>query len=379
MVSLKYVFCGLSAACLISTTSSAQILPSPTTESRAAASEAESLRLALQTNLPAWLDEYDVPSAAIAYIENGKLAWTMASGEANKNTPATPETLYNIASMTKPLVAETVTRLAASGHFSLDDSMAQTWIDPDIQDDPRHIALTPTIALTHRTGFPNWRFETDNILTFKHDPDSQFGYSGEGLQYVARYIERKMGEPLETLVAENIFGPAGMTETTFTDKDWLDGRIAISQAKDGTRAYAPRREKWNAADDVWSSVSDYARFMIFVMDNPVNEQSPSEYWLPEHNLKSQICGEGRVSPELCPNALGFSAGWSIYDTSDNLIVFHGGGDVGERTMGLFNPITKQGAVIFTNGANGQKIVRDVIKTLLPDPSFGAFMTMQAGG
>lgn len=378
----RYLLIG--AACITSLFASdimAQPMAGNGVESQisSASANAEGLRTRIAQEVPASLAENDVPSASIAYIEDGKMAWTFAAGESEPGKPATTDTLYNIASMTKSLVAETVVRLSKSGAFSLDDSMASAWIDPDIKDDPRHKLLTPRIALTHRTGFSNWRHQTDNILKFQNDPDTQFGYSGEGMQYVARFIEKKLNTSLEELVADTVFKPAGMNETTFTDKPWLVDRIAMSQNDAGEHKFSPRRKTWNAADDVWSSASDYARFMIWVMENPVSTERAATYWIPRHNLKYQICQEGRVPLPLCPKSLGFTAGWTIYDTPENLIVMHGGGDEGEHTLGFFNPVTGSGAVILTNGANGQKVIQDVVKILLPDPSFVAFLTMQAGG
>lgn len=338
-----------------------------------------SLKKSLSEKLPSWLAEYDVPSAAIAYIVDGKIAWTHVAGEAEPGKAATKDTLYNIASMTKPLVAETVVRLAKAGAFSLNDIMADTWVDPDIKSDPRHRHLTPHIALIHRTGFPNWRYQTDGVLTFKNDPGTKFGYSGEGFQYIARFAEEKMSEPLEKLVSREIFEPAGMTQTSFTGKPWFAGRIAMSRNGKGEHAHATVREEWNAADDVWATVSDYARFLTWVMANPVSGEPAAAYWIAQENLGGQICGEGRLAADVCPKSLGFVSGWNVYRTADNLIVMHGGGDVGERTLGFFDPIGKTGAVIFTNGAKGQKVIRDVVEILFPDPSFVAFMNLQAGG
>lgn len=59
--------------------------------------------------------QYDVPSVAIGYIENDKLAWTAVYGEQSPGVPATDNTLYNIASLTKPISAETILRLASKG------------------------------------------------------------------------------------------------------------------------------------------------------------------------------------------------------------------------------------------------------------------------
>lgn len=337
------------------------------------------LKNRIAAQLPDWLAEYDVPSAAIAYIADGKIAWTHVAGEAEPGKAANADTLYNIASMTKPLVAETVVRLAKAGAYSLNESMAGGWVDPDIESDPRHKLLTPHMALVHRTGFPNWRYQTKDVLTFKNDPDTQFGYSGEGFQYMARFAEKKMDAPLEELVVKQIFAPAGMTQTSFTEKPWFAGRIAMSRNGKGEHDYATVRKEWNAADDVWGTVGDYARFLTWVMDNPVSQEPAVTYWKAEENLGGQICGEGRLATDICPKSLGFVGGWNVYHTADNLIIMHGGGDVGERTLGFFDPVNKTGAVIFTNGAKGQKVIRDVVKTLYPDPSFIAFMNLQAGG
>ncbi len=328
--------------------------------------------------LPTWLAEYDVPSAAIAYISDGQVAWTHVAGEAEPGKAATADTLYNIASMTKPLVAETVVRLAKGKAFTLDGSMAGSWVDPDIKSDPRHKLLTPRMALVHRTGFPNWRYQTKDVLTFKDDPDTKFGYSGEGFQYMARFAEKKMSMPLEKLVAQQIFEPAGMTRTSFTEKPWFAGRIAMSRNGKGEHAHATVRKDWNAADDVWSTIGDYARFLTWMMANPVSDKPAENYWTAEENLGGQICGEGRLAAEVCPKILGFVGGWNVYHTADNVIVMHGGGDVGERTLGFFDPVNKTGAVIFTNGAKGQKVIRDTVKILYPDPSLVAFMELQAG-
>ena len=104
-----------------------------------------------------WLKESDVPSVAVAYIKDGKVAWTAVYGEQSPGVPATEKTLYNLASLTKPITAETVLRLASAGKLSLDESMSPFWLDPDIKDDPWSKLLTPRLCLSHQTGFANWR------------------------------------------------------------------------------------------------------------------------------------------------------------------------------------------------------------------------------
>lgn len=164
--------------------------------------KASALRLTLDEKALEWLETYDVPSVAVAYVEDGQLAWTAVYGEQSAGVPATEETLYNIASMTKPITAETILRLVSDRKISLDEPMSAHWIDPDIAGNPWHDKLTPAIALSHRTGFINWRFQTNDTLEFLWEPGTKTGYSGEGYNYVARFAEKKLGQPFEALAQD---------------------------------------------------------------------------------------------------------------------------------------------------------------------------------
>jgi CubicO group peptidase (beta-lactamase class C family) len=120
-----------------------------------------------------WLKESDVPSVAVAYIKDGKVSWTAVYGEQSPGVPATGKTLYNLASLTKPITAETVLRLASAGKLSLDESMSPFWLDPDIKDDPWSKLLTPRLCLSHQTGFANWRRMTGGVLKMRWEPGTQ--------------------------------------------------------------------------------------------------------------------------------------------------------------------------------------------------------------
>src|SRR5579863_8208223 len=169
-----------------------------------------------KTILPLLQREH-VASVSFATIANGKTVLAEAYGEAGPGISASNTTLYNIASMSKPISAEVILRLASAGKLSLDEPMWPYWIDPDLAADPRAKLLTPRMALDHQTGFANWRQETGGKLAFIRDPGTAFGYSGEGYQYVARFAEKKTGQPFEKLAQSLVFDPAGMTRTAYTD------------------------------------------------------------------------------------------------------------------------------------------------------------------
>ena len=317
-----------------------------------------------------WLAEADVPSVAIAWIEQGEIAWTAVYGERAPDTAATSDTLYNIASMTKPVTAETVLRLASDGRLSLDDRMADWWTDPDIADDPRRLALTPQIALRHQTGFPNWR---DDRLTFNFEPGTDTAYSGEGYEYVARFAAARTGEPFEALAQKVVFDPIGMSSASYVVRDGMEERAALPYGPEGVWGEPVLREEMNAADDVVLTVSDYAAFMVSVMKG---EGISGEIAANRFEFEGNVFANG-CPWERCPESAGFAMGWTVFRYANETVVMHGGGDWGERTLGFFVPERNIGAVIFTNGANGSQLIRDVAGVLYPGSDFLEFLAFQA--
>src|SRR5271163_3626258 len=119
------------------------------------------LKQGLDQQVPGWLKELHATSASVAYIADGKIAWTAYYGaQAPGGPPANEKTLYNVASLTKPITAEVIVRLASDKKLALDEPMYPYWIDPDIRDNPWSKLLTPRICLAHQTGFTNWRYQT---------------------------------------------------------------------------------------------------------------------------------------------------------------------------------------------------------------------------
>jgi len=128
-----------------------------TVASRQATDRGRELRSQLDQDAPKWLAEFAIPSVSIAGIEDGRIVLVAAYGVQSAGVAATPQTLYNIASMTKPISAEVILCLVSKGQIALDEPMHPYWVDPDVANDELHKLLTPRLALNHQTGFPNWR------------------------------------------------------------------------------------------------------------------------------------------------------------------------------------------------------------------------------
>lgn len=302
-----------------------------------------------------------IDTAAVGLMQGGKLIWTAYYGEHRAGVPASADTQFNVGSITKTVSAETVLRLVANGRLDLDESMAAYWVDPDIADDPRHQALTPRMALTHTTGLPNWRWFTDNYkLQFLRDPGADYGYSGEGFQYMARYVEAKLEQDFESLVKKMVFEPVGITQASFSRREANFPNIAETRDAEGNLVapycrpggkYCVEEGGYSAAGNMVITLPEYARFLTSVMKGEGYDTALKA----ERNRVQAIrpvryCDTGQ--PE-CPKRQGYGLGWVVVDTAKDKLLWHGGSDWSLVTSAYFYEKTGEGLIIFLNGVNAR--------------------------
>jgi CubicO group peptidase (beta-lactamase class C family) len=346
-------------------------------ESKAPAAEIAAAPASLDRDVPRWLEQNHVPSVSIAHIDQGKLVFAKAYGSQSPGKPATTKTLYNIASMTKPISAEVVLQLASTGRLGLDESMAPTWTDPDIANDDRRRLLTPRLALSHRSGFPNWRRQTGGILTFKNAPGEAIGYSGEGYEYVARFAQAKVHTDFEALAQKQIFDPLGMRDTAYTRRAWFEGRIAQPSDAQGRFLKPAIADRWLASDLLYTTPSDYAKFMLSVINAAdVTPAVAGERDRVQASQKAEMCAGAKASS--CPDDVGFGLGWEVYRFKDRTYLMHTGMDEGVFTLGYINLDSRRATILFTNGANGPKLVLPILDRLGQDMEFVEALRAQAG-
>ena len=306
-------------------------------------------------NLQQLLKDNNIPTLGLGVIENGKLTEIKVYGTLDGKTTAPYNSLFNVASLTKPVTAMTVLRLVSLGKWDLDEPLDKYWIDPDIAKDPRHKKLTTRMILTHQTGFPNWRWQKiDKKLSFEFDPGTKYQYSGEGFEYLRKAIENKFHKSLEDLGKEMIFQPLEMSDTSYIWNEKKDSqRIVVGYDKNGKQYDIVKNTKANAADDLITSVEDYSKFLVSVMNNEFLSETVFED-LKTKQIKTK---ENKF----------FGLGFEIYDLGNNEIALsHGGADKGVNTIAFILPKTKQGLVIFTNVDDGYKVYESIINHYLGD-------------
>ena len=337
-----------------------------------AAPAADSRWAALDRDVPTLLADNHVPSVSLARIEHGEVVWAAAYGMQSAGVPATVDTLYNIASLTKPVSAEVVLRLAARGTLRLDEPMSAYWVDPDIAGDDRHHLLTPRLALSHRTGFPNWRRETHGVLAFVHDPGEVFGYSGEGFEYLARFVEHKTGTAFESLAQQLVLGPSGMTTTAYTRRPWFDGRVAVPADADGKPLSPEMTTNLFASDLIYTTPRDYARFLLGVIaGDRLTPTLVAERAHVQTDLMAKTC-KPAIAP-LCPDAVGIGLAWQVFQFADQTLLMHTGADRGLFTFAYVNLASRSATVIFTSGDRGGELIVPILERIGADPGFVALL------
>ena len=294
-----------------------------------------------------WLQEYSVPSAAVAVIVNGNLEWSEAFGDRMYGTSASSETIFNVASLTKPAFGMMILQLVEKGKLELDSPVSTFWVDPDVTESKYHKEITPRIALSHQTGFPNWRRK--DKLSFLFEPGTKHGYSGEGFEYLRRAIERKTGESLAVLMERNVTSKAGMTDTYWGWNEEISGRLATNYNHKGE----PRSlksltsRKPNAAANMFTTIHDYGRFAQWVLAGA--------------DLSELMFEEMQRKQSLHPNPIDpFGLSWKLTQVGNETVIWHDGRETGLFTQVVLWPRRQQGIVVFTNGEHGELVAQRII-------------------
>ena len=309
--------------------------------------------LSFEDKVQNWLDENNVPAVGIGLIEEGEIKYIKVFGELKKGVPAPENTIFNLASMTKPVVAILTLKLVHTGQWDLDEPLAKYWIDPDVKNNPFHKKLTTRHVLTHQTGFANWRRrQPGKKLAFDFEPGTQYQYSGEGFEYLRRALEHKFNKPLEELLETLLFTPLEMKDTQYWNENVDTARFARWHDTQGNEYHTSYQTKVNAADDLLTTVEDYCKFMVYVLNGAeLSTDLLNDMVRCQVNIKSHY-GKG--------------LGWGIVFDSSNgeYALEHAGGDKGVKAMGIILPITQRGVVVFTNGDNGMIVCNNVIREAL---------------
>ena len=167
--------------------------------------------------LPRMMEIAGVPAVGMAVVQEGRVAWQEVRGVADAGTGrvAGADTLWPAASLSKPLFALGVLRLADDGLLDLDRPLRE-YVPGHAPDDARGDRITARHVLSHTSGLRNWRNRADQPLVPDFDPGARFQYSGEGFYWLQRAVERVTGTGFARFMDERVLGALGMRASSYT-------------------------------------------------------------------------------------------------------------------------------------------------------------------
>ncbi len=296
-----------------------------------------------------WLIENKIPTLGIGLINEGKLQQVKVFGELKKGISAPYNTIFNVASLTKPITAIVTLKLVSLGKWNLDEPIYNYWIDQDIARDPNLKKLTTRHILSHQTGFTNWRGNNkDGKLHFEFKPGSKYQYSGEGFEYLRKALENKFHKTLDQLANELIFEPLQMNDSEFFwSKKTDESRFAIGYNNKAIAYETIKNKTANGADDLLTTIEDYGKFLVSVMNS--------------EGLSKVVFDDMTANQVETKNGKYFGLGFEIYDLDNGEIALsHGGADNGVQTIVFIFPKSKNGILIFTNVDDGYKVYEKLL-------------------
>lgn len=353
------------------------------------------------------MQAFSVPGVGIAVVEDGEVAWHRGFGVTNALTRAPVEvrTIFEDASLSKPVFAYLVMQLVDQGLIALDRPLAEYRRMDYLADHPWIELITARDVLRHSTGLPNWRKSpaTEKLVPMVR-PGTRIDYSGEAIFWLQLVVEKITGQSLDESMQAHVFGPAGMRDSSYTWNADLAARSVyghLGHDKPGTGLPAQMfREQWsiaqqvadrwgkplsswkyddavralpdvialappglvtwpgdilaNAAASLRTTVQDYATFLTLMMARTQR----ASWQVSEATRRGMLTPQIKVPGRWTEKGLG----WNMEQTRDGPVFYHSGsnGDI-FKNFAVGDAQRRRGIVVLTNGGSGSFVHQRVVR------------------
>lgn len=327
--------------------------------------------------------EIGVPALSVAVLDKGEIAWARAYGMADvaAQRPATPETLFQAASISKPVAALAALDMVEDGLLGLDENINDklaSWQLPD-NEHTANEKVTLRRLLNHTAGTTVWGFpgyaltdeipdsagvldgegNTDEVRVYK-EPGVDWQYSGGGYTIMQLLLADVSGESFPEVLRQRVLEPLGMTTSTFEQP--------LPEARRGQEALAYRRngdlvaDGWHAypemaAAGLWTTPSDLLSYAMGVL----RSRAGAEGAILNQELTAEMLTPGDrnhgLGPQMGDEGVSFGHGGSNEGFRCRLTVFFDG---------------ETGAAVMTNSDNGGRLYQEVFTTLAREYGWPGF-------
>ena len=330
-------------------------------------------------NLKDRMETYHVPGVSIAVIDDAQITWSKGYGvmETGTASKVTTDTLFQAASISKPVTALAVLALVEQGQLDLDEDVNQrlsSWKLPE-NEYTRKNKVTLRRLLAHSAGvtvhgFPGYG-SNETVPTLLQilngeppantdpiqvdiEPGSATRYSGGGYTVMQQLLEDITRKPFQELMQSTVLEKLAMHDSFFEQPLAAIHHNRAVTAHTG--AGSPIPGKWHtypekAAAGLWTTPTDLARFLIEIMQS-------------SKGLSNKLLSVDRANEMLTPQNENFGLGLELKKGADDRYRFgHGGSNEGFRCYMVAYKETGQGAVVMTNSNNGDLLIMEIIRAI----------------
>ena len=328
------------------------------------------------TSIQQMMEEERIPGVSIAFFENGRISWQKTYGYSNLNdsVKVTPNTIFNGASLSKPVTAMAALNLVDQGVLDLNEDVNYKLKDWKVPENKFTAIEKVTLKrlISHTAGFdryvqssffPEEEFPTieqmlsgekpsvDPAVSVVSVPGEKQVYSNPGYSVIEKLIEDVTEKDFNSVINALIFEPSNMNRSTFEQPvpDQIKESIATGYSNE-LEPYPYKLFPFKAAGGIWTTPTDLANFLMTILE---------DYHSSTNSILSKRMTDSVFAKT--PLRLGFA---KIYnDQSQDMLFEHWGSNSGFTCYMVTSLKNKQGVVIMTNSDNGNYLMSYIARTI----------------
>lgn len=312
------------------------------------------------------MNKLKVPGLSIAIIDNNNIVYHEVFGVESfaQPNPITKKTIFEGASLSKPMFSFFALKMVEEGKLDLDKSMFEYLPHPGIATQSIDYAkqITPRMILSHTSGFPNW--SNNSKITLSEPPGEKFSYSGEAYQYLAAVIgmTNQVGwqEDLNEIFLKSVAEPLGLIHTTFTWNDYIEEHKAYGHQRG--EVTDNNKGGWNgktfgAGYSLHTEAYEYALFLNSILKrDALDEKLYNQMFIIYTDLPTDH--EGRKLGQI-----GWTLGWAAKQSNYGRSYLHTGNNHDFQAFAEIFPDKGAGLVFFTNSDLAEPFYLELVNIL----------------
>ena len=341
----------------------------------------------LAEQLPALIGKYDVPGAAVAVLKDGEVV-DDAAGLLHTGTgvEATPDSIFQIGSITKLWTATLVMQLVDEGRVDLDAPVRTYLPEFRIGDESAAAVITVRQLLNHTSGFEGDIFTDTGVgddavekyLGVLHDVPQLFpvgelfSYNNAGYCVLGRLVEVLREKPYDECLRDHLFAPLGLTHAATSPYDAIMFRAAMGHIElEPGAGYQPA--------PVWALARSNAPAGAMLAMRPRDLVRFAEMHLDDGRAAdgTQVLAPGTAArmharevdlPYLGVMGDSWGLGFERFDTADGAIIGHDGSTIGQNAFMRMVPEAGLVVALLTNGGDTLSLYHDVVGHVIAELS-----------